>query len=112
MLHSPLPHESGQRRQVLRVRADLRVVIALSDGEKIPARVVDLSIGGMNVRADRVPNYGEAVTVIVQLRQSADWYLIPATVRWFLHGDFGVAFENLDMAQSRALATFIDQAAA
>jgi hypothetical protein len=94
------------------VRAQLRVVVAFSDGEKIPARVVDLSIGGMNLRADRVPNYGEAVTVIVQLRRSDDWYLIPATVRWFLNGDFGVEFENLDTAQSRALASFIDQAAA
>lgn len=112
MLHTLSPHESGQRRQVLRVRADLRVVIAFSDGEKIPARVVDLSIGGMNLRADRVPNYGEAVTVVVQLRTSDDWHLIPATVRWFLHGDFGVEFENLEASQSRALASFIDQAAA
>lgn len=105
-------HESGQRRQVLRVRADLRVVIAFGDGDKSPARVIDVGIGGMNLRADRVPEYGEAITVIVQLRESDDWHLIPATVRWFMYGDFGVEFENLDATQARALASFVDQAVA
>ena len=105
-------HESGRRRQLLRVRADLRVVIAFEDGHKEPARVIDVSIGGMNLRAHRVPEYGEAITVIVQLRESGDWHVIPSVVRWFSHGDFGVAFENLNAAQTRALVAFVDQAAA
>jgi len=105
-------HESGQRRQLLRVRADLRIVVAYTDGDKQPARVVDVSIGGMNLRADRVPEYGEGITMIVRLRESEDWHLIPATVRWFSQGGFGVAFENLNAAQARALAAFVDQSAA
>lgn len=104
--------KSGQRRRVLRVRADLRVVLALANGEKRPARVVDVSIGGMFLQCERVPAYGEAVTVIVRLRESDDWHLIPATVRWFSGTGFGVAFEGLDQRQSLDLAKFVDQSAA
>jgi c-di-GMP-binding flagellar brake protein YcgR len=104
--------KSGQRRRVVRVRADLRVVVALADLQKVPARVVDVSVGGMFLECERVPAYGEAVTVIVRLRESDDWHLIPATVRWFSRGAFGVAFEALDQRQSLALAKFVDQSAA
>jgi|SRR6185369_14159932 len=109
---TPTPPSSGLRRGVQRVRADLRVVIRFRNGEKHPARVVDVSVGGMNLRADRIPEYGEAITVVVQLRESDDWFLIPAAVRWFSHGGFGVAFENLTPGQARALSTFVDQSAA
>jgi hypothetical protein len=104
--------QSGQRRRVLRVRADLRVVLALATGEKRPARVVDVSVGGMFLQCERVPSYGEAVTVIVRLRESDDWHLIPAVVRWFSGSGFGVAFEGLDQRQALALAAFVDQFAA
>lgn len=109
---TPTPPSSGTRRGIQRVRADLRVVLSFRDGEKQPARVVDVSVGGMNLRADRVPEYGETITVVVQLRESEDWHLIPAAVRWFSHGGFGVAFENLTTGQARAISAFIDQSAA
>jgi c-di-GMP-binding flagellar brake protein YcgR len=111
MADSSVP-ESGQRRAVTRVQADLRVVLSFRDGEKMPARVIDVSVGGMNLRSDRVPEYGEGLTVVVQLRESDDWHLIPAAVRWFSHGGFGVAFENLNAGQARALAMFVEQSAA
>jgi len=111
MFVSSASRDSGQRRRVVRVQADLRIVIAFRDGSKMPARVIDVSTGGMNVRADRRPEYGEALTVIVQLRESSDWHVIPAAVRWFSQGGFGVSFEGLDAPQARALAAFVDQAA-
>jgi c-di-GMP-binding flagellar brake protein YcgR len=104
--------ESGPRRRVTRIRANLRVVLAFRDGDKQPARVIDISTGGMNLRAARIPEYGESVTVVVQLRESSEWFLLPAVVRWFGRESFGVAFSELDPAQARALAIFIDQAAA
>jgi Tfp pilus assembly protein PilZ len=97
---------------VLRVRADLRIVVALRDGEKRPARVIDVSTGGMHLQADRVPEYGDPITVVVQLGESEDWYVIPATVRWFSRVGFGVAFEGLDGRQAAALAAFVDEVAA
>lgn len=105
-------HDSGRRRRVVRVRADLRVVIAFKDGDKRPARVLDVSVGGMHVRCDRVPEYGEIVKVVVQLRSSDDWHFLPGAVRWFTSQGFGIGFEGLDRIQAQALAVFVDQAAA
>lgn len=105
-------HESSQRRRVVRVRADLKVVVAYRNGTKLPARVMDISVGGMHLRADRLPEYGEPVTVIVQLSDSTDWHLLPGKVRWFSRQGFGVEFDSLDGPQANALARFVDQVAA
>lgn len=105
-------YDSGRRRRVTRVQADLSVVVAFKDGDKRPARVIDLSIGGMHLRCDRVPEYGEVVKVVVQLGSSGDWHFLPGAVRWFTSQGFGVGFEALDQNQARALAAFLDQAAA
>jgi hypothetical protein len=112
MATEPRAESSGQRRSVIRVRADLSVVIALRNGDKRPARVLDVSIGGMHLMCDRVPNYGEPLTIIVRLKENDDWHLIPAVVRWFSKQGFGIAFEDLDPVQAAALAAFVDQAAA
>ena len=56
----------------------------------------------MHLQSDRVPAYGETVTVVVRLHESEDWFIIPATVRWFSRGGFGVAFEALDRHQELA----------
>jgi len=94
------------------VAADLRVVVAHRDGQKTPARVMDVSAGGMHLRSDRVPEYGERLTVVVRLRESDDWNVLPATVRWFSRDGFGIEFDPLDSTQALALARFLDQAAA
>jgi hypothetical protein len=106
------PSLSGIRRRLGRVRTDLRVVVAFGDGQKSPARVIDVSAGGMHLSADRTPGYGETLTVVVQLGTIRDWSLLPATVRWFTSTGFGVAFEGLDSKQALLLAEFVDHAAA
>jgi hypothetical protein len=112
MDHMGERHDSGRRRRVARVQADLGVVIAFKDGDKRPARVIDVSVGGMHLRCDRVPEYGEVVTVVVRLPSSDDWHFLPGAVRWFTSQGFGVGFESLDQNQARALIAFIDQVAA
>jgi hypothetical protein len=89
------------------VPAALSVVVAFRDGDKRLAKVVDMSTGGMHLEADRIPDYGETVTLVVQLHESDDWHLIPAMVRWVGSQRFGLAFENLDARQERALASFV-----
>jgi hypothetical protein len=103
--------EGDSRRRSARVRADLRVVFARANGEKHPATVIDVSTRGMHLRAESPPAYGEAVTVIVQLGRSVDWHIVPARVRWFSRGGFGVAFERLGAAESSALEAFIGDVA-
>jgi len=103
---------SGRRRLVDRVRADLMIVISLANGDKVQARVVDVSVGGMCVSCVCKPSYGEAITVIVRLDEKSDWVLLPATVRWFTTVGFGLEFRKLSEAQATALAAFVAQAAA
>jgi hypothetical protein len=112
MIPSGDRHESGRRRRVARVQADLSVVVAFKDGDKRPARVIDVSVGGMHLRCERVPEYGEVVKVIVQLSSSGEWHFLPGAVRWFTSQGFGVGFESLDQNQARALVAFVDQVAA
>ncbi len=111
MVEGRLRTEGIHQRRSQRVRANLRVVIAFRDGHKQPAKVIDLSTGGMHVEAERIPEYGEVVTVVVQLHESDDWHLIPAVARWVGRRRFGLAFEGLDARQSLALRAFVDHAA-
>jgi c-di-GMP-binding flagellar brake protein YcgR len=97
---------------VVRVRAELSIVLDFRDGTKLPARVIDVSLGGMNLRCDRRPEYGEPVRLIVQLRATDDWQVFPAVVRWFEKDVFGVEFEGLDERQAMALAAFVEEVAA
>jgi c-di-GMP-binding flagellar brake protein YcgR len=102
---------SGQRRRVLRVRANLTVVLVHTDGQKVPARILDVSVGGMFLRSDRTPEYGDRVTVVVRLDDTAEWFLLPAQVRWFAKKGFGIEFAALSREQRRALSLFIARAA-
>jgi c-di-GMP-binding flagellar brake protein YcgR len=104
---SSRPPESSHRRLIVRVPADLSVVVAFTDGDKKPARVADVSLGGMNLTCERTPEYGEAIRLILQFEKGEDWHVLPAVVRWFSKGGFGVEFERLGENQADALARFI-----
>lgn len=104
---SSRPPESSQRRLIVRVAADLRVVVAFHDGDKRPALVTDVSLGGMYLHCERTPEYGEALRLIVQFAKGEDWHVLPAVVRWFSKDGFGVEFERLGDVQADALARFI-----
>lgn len=108
MEHHP---DTGRRRRIQRVQTELNVVIALGDGRKLPARVMDVSLGGMHLKSATVPEYGTAVTVVGQL-QKEEWALLPATVRWFTSAGFGIEFEALTDEQAARLAAFLELTAA
>ena len=65
----------------------------------------------MHLEAERVPEYGESVTVVVRLHESDDWHLIPGRRALGGASRFGIAFEQLDARQSMALAAFVGHAA-
>lgn len=85
------------------------VVVARDSGEKLRGRMLDLSLGGMHIAAERVPSYGERVRVLVQLSPEDDWLILPARVRWFTSRGFGVEFSSLDARQERALCQFVER---
>jgi Tfp pilus assembly protein PilZ len=101
----------SQRRRVTRKRTQIPLAIAFSDGQKVPARAIDVSVGGLFLQAERVPEYGEQLTVVVQLYEGADWVLLPVRVRWFAKGSFGVEFGKLSEQQRRDLAILLTSAA-
>ena len=98
---------SGIRRIAVRVPADFSVVVARSGGEKLVARVADISISGMHLVAPVVPEYGEQITIVLRFSLEGDWLLLPATVRWFSRSGFGVAFRTLDERRTRELGRFV-----
>lgn len=98
---------SGIRRVAVRVPADFTVVVARSGGEKLVARVTDLSVSGMHLAAPIVPEYGEQVTIVLRFTLEQEWMLLPATVRWFSKSGFGVAFHSVDDTRARELARFV-----
>jgi hypothetical protein len=99
---------SGLRRSLVRVTADVGVVVARATGDKWHGRMLDVSVGGMQVACDRVPSFGEELTLVVQLHPGGEWLLLPATVRWFTSRGFGAAFGRLGQEQIAELARFID----
>ena len=99
---------SGLRRTLVRVNTDVGLVVARGTGEKWEGRMVDLSVGGMQVACNQTPGFGEALTLVVKLHRRGQWLLLPATVRWFTSRGFGVEFGQLDEKQIAELAQFID----
>jgi uncharacterized membrane protein len=91
----------------VRVPADFSVVVARQGGEKLVARVTDISISGMHLAAPVVPEYGEQLTVVLRFSLEAEWLLLPASVRWFSKTGFGVAFHALDDRRTRELGQFV-----
>lgn len=100
---------SGLRRTLVRVTTNVGVVVARANGDKWPGRMLDLSVGGMQIACANVPGFAEAVTVVVQLTPQGRWLLLPATVRWFTSRGFGLEFGTLDVQQIAELARFIDR---
>ena len=99
---------SGLRRTLVRVNTDVGLVIARGTGEKWEGRMLDLSVGGMQVACNQTPGFGEALTLVVKLHRGGQWLLLPATVRWFTSRGFGVEFGQLDEKQIAELAQFIE----
>jgi hypothetical protein len=98
---------SGIRRIAVRVPADFSVVVARQGGEKVVARVTDISVTGMHLVGPVVPEYGEQVTIVFRFSLEEEWLLQRATVRWFSKTGFGVEFHALGETQASKLARFV-----
>ena len=85
----------NQRRQP-RIPFDAAVEIIASDGNKQPGRLTNISAGGTFVKTEPLPQFGDKITLLVQLPGIDDQCEIPCIVRWVKQGDgAGVQFEHL-----------------
>ncbi|MEC7526117.1 MAG: PilZ domain-containing protein [Myxococcota bacterium] len=66
-------------------------------------RLVDLGMGGAQVRCELPPGEGERVRLTLSAPSAWDPLDLPATVRWVEGATFGVAFGDLSRAQASAL---------
>ena len=103
---------NGQRKQ-LRVTLDRAIVVKLSNGESIQARLVNLSMGGLAIRYPAAGEIGAELGLIFQLPDEDA--LATISTRGIVrhchvhHQDFitGIEFIQLAEADSRRIAKFI-----
>jgi len=65
--------------------------------------LLDLGLGGAQVRADRAPHVGARLRVTLVAPSAWDPLDLPAEVRWADTESFGVAFDRLSRAEAAAL---------
>lgn len=66
-------------------------------------KLLDLGLGGAQIRAERPPAVGTKLRVTLSAPTAWDPLDLPAQVRWADGQAFGVAFERLTAAQASAL---------
>ncbi|MBX3272446.1 MAG: PilZ domain-containing protein [Sandaracinaceae bacterium] len=66
-------------------------------------RLVDLGLGGAQIKCERPPPLGAALRITLTAPSAWDPLDLPARVRWVGGRTFGVAFEPLSPPQAAAL---------
>lgn len=78
---------NDDRRQALRTPTDLNATVVCNDGlNRIPARLVDQSVGGVRIRLDRDVNLGPGCYLLFGNRME------PFRVVWRASQSVGLAF--------------------
>ena len=97
-------HFRKTARQPIELRVEYR-----RDAEDAPlqksGRLVDLGLGGAQIRSDRPPPLDAALRIILISPSAWDPLDLPADVRWVDDdkSTFGVAFDRLSRSQAAAL---------
>src|SRR5690349_6969429 len=99
-------------------RRNIELAVRYRRAEEVAAleqtgRMVDLGLGGAQVRCERPPPIGTRIHLVVRSPSAWDPLEIDGTVRWIDEsaGDgplFGLAFENLAAAEAAALFELLD----
>ncbi len=98
------PHFRRTARQPIELSVRYR-----RDTEAAPfeqaGRLVDLGLGGAQIKCDRAPPVGAALRIVLTAPSAWDPLDLPAVVRWVNEAEqtFGVAFEQLPRPQAAAL---------
>ena len=104
---------NGQRKQ-FRVNVDRAIVIKLSSGKTIQARLINLSTGGLAIRYPAAGEIGAELGLIFQLPEENSLATINTSgiVRHshVYHEDFitGIEFTQLNEADTQRIAKFLN----
>jgi Tfp pilus assembly protein PilZ len=97
-----------EKRRHERVRFQVPVICHPKDGAPLAGAIVDLSVGGAYIEAERSPAFGATVVLHVDL-PGASGLKIPATVRWTKPDGFGAQFGLLGALETHALAAIVSR---
>lgn len=95
-----------EKRQHPRRPLEVDVTVHHKDGRSLPARSVDMSVGGMFVTASDLPAFGSEVTIEIELPGLGPTRL-PAFVRWTKPDGFGVQFGLIGVRETHAIGVLV-----
>ncbi|OJW72742.1 MAG: cellulose synthase catalytic subunit (UDP-forming) [Sphingomonadales bacterium 63-6] len=95
--------ETRQTRQDIRVDAELPVTVYLASGHVIPARTIDISMGGAAIALPaELPAHDRTVSHIT-MQMGDDTLAVPVETARIANGNAHVRFRKLDMLAARHL---------
>jgi len=90
------------KRRHPRVPVNLPISCEVANQGTVTGTLVDVSMGGAFVSAEKAPAFGAEVTIVGDL-PGAPGARLPAVVRWSKPGGFGVQFGLLGARETHAL---------
>ena len=104
---------NGQRK-LFRANVDRAIVVKLSSGKSIQARLINLSTGGLAIRYPAAGEIGAELGLIFQLPEEN--HLVTISIKGIVrhshvyHEDFitGIEFMNLNEADTQHIAKFLN----
>jgi hypothetical protein len=84
----------AQKRKFTRVEFQTQVTIEVSGRRQI-GQTINLSQGGVLIHTTPVPEFGQKLTLEIQLPKIKAACVIPGVVRWNRDSSVGIQFEEL-----------------
>ena len=95
-------------RRTPRARLDAAIEIAFNgQTERHAARSRDISLGGMFLESDVLPEFGAQIVVTLTMPGEKAPFQIPGVVRWMRDGGMGVQFGLLGARETHAITNFV-----
>lgn len=98
-----------EKRRHPRVTTSIPVTCEVAGQQPLSGTVVDLSMGGLFIEADRIPPMGTELTIAGDF-PGAPGLRLPSVVRWSKPGGFGVQFGLLGVHVTHLLIGILQRA--
>ncbi|MCP4678804.1 MAG: PilZ domain-containing protein [Deltaproteobacteria bacterium] len=104
----PTANTFKEKRKHERIDYDASVELGFDDGERHAARIVNISLGGVFLKADSQPEFGSRVHLYFELPRVDDLCEIPCLVRWIKKDrGIGLQFEHLRAIETWAISKLL-----
>lgn len=97
-----------EKRAHRRVSINIPVAVERKQGAALGGVAKDVSIGGMFIEVEAALQYGEEITIVVDLPGTEEQSRLPAVVRWTRQPGFGAQFGLLGARDTRAIVRLLE----